>query len=173
MTCVSQKNLYEIPQILDRLADMKCKPRKAMFLPVLGNLGTGALNLIHYKEMIEQCAKLNLPFKTNFAETTESLLKEEHLREIPCYVGRVSFHIKANGDFYPCCLVGGEAISTQTDMRFGNVYEFSLEQIRKRNMRLPLHYFNFDSSCRNICQWKQMTLNSEAHKIVNCKISIP
>jgi radical SAM protein with 4Fe4S-binding SPASM domain len=173
MTCVSQKNLSEIPKILKRLAQMKNPPRKVMFLPVLGT--SGALDRKLYENTVEKQASLlkRLPFQTNFVESVSTLLKEQDIEWVPCYVGRISFHIKANGDLFPCCLIGGEAVTTQQAYRLGNVHCNPLEQIRKNNMALPRHYLDKNSICRKVCQWKQMALNKEAFESEKFKLSMP
>lgn len=170
MTCVSQKNVMEIPTILSRLAKMRCRPRKVMFLPVLGsdNLDRGL-----YKVLSQQMQKFEHPFQTNFAEDVNTLLGGSMCRAVPCYAGRVSFHIKANGDLYPCCLIGGEAVETVEKFKFGNVNETDLYTIRKKNMDLPCHYLREDSPCLKVCQWKQTMLNFVAHESRNVKISMP
>lgn len=78
--------------------------------------------------------------------------------DIPCHAGKITFHIKSNGDVYPCCLVGGEALPTFTDLRIGNVWQTGLARLLEL-YQPKKHYCNSAMPCRDICQWKQLGLN--------------
>lgn len=172
MTCVSKLNIDEVPELLDRLGRMKCLPRKVMLLPVLGSLGEHALDPDDFARLQSHIHRETYPFQTNLVENRNTLLDNPDLEDIPCYMGRVSFHIKANGDVYPCCLIGGEAVETQSKHCWGNIRKVSLEEIRQLHPELPCHYRE-GSPCRKVCQWKQTYLNVRAHTSDRFRLSMP
>jgi hypothetical protein len=86
----------------------------------------------------------------------------------------MSFHAKANGDWYPCCLVGGEALATQKSFCLGNVHVegYDLELLRKRYVPLA-HYANSESICSKICQYKQLQVNIAAEHAEQLTLAMP
>lgn len=170
MTCVTDRNIHEIPLILEKLNAMENPPRKAMFLAAL-NFKTDK----YFWEEYEELQRIPSPnVETSFSEDIGAVRKfmlSEESRKLPCYVGGVSFHIKANGDVYPCCLVGGEAIKTIKHMSLGNVKETSLAQIQKEY--IPLCHYSISRVCRDVCQWKQLNLNRIAHEASKIFLTMP
>lgn len=171
-TCVSDVNIDEVPAIIARLSRMKTPPRKAMFLAVLD-----------WKTAPDFWAKYSL-FKdmfwpanvvTSFSEDVKAVREftvSPEAAEIPCYTGAITFHIKCNGDVYPCCLVGGEAIKTRKEMAIGNVHRDRIEEIQSRYIPM-LHYKNSNSPCRQVCQFKQLHLNRLAHEASKLVLTMP
>lgn len=166
-TCVAPANVEEMPEIVRRLDRMVCKPRRANFLAVLDR----EVDQVFWKRYSFMSTELKLmrasgmvKLESSVAEDVQELRvwkNSEEALDVRCSVGAISFHIKCNGDVYPCCLVGGEAIVTRPEYRIGNVHsDFSLEEIRKR-YRPALHYKT--ESCRKVCQWKQCQINRLAH----------
>jgi len=173
MVCVSENNLEEIPEIIERLKKMRSLPRKVMFLPALGR-EKNFFDMERYESLIEKFTnQIDLPFQTNFAEDVSKLKKLYDISEVPCSIGRTTFHIKADGDLFPCCLIGGEAIDTHQDFCFGNVYQNTLQEIQNSNMSLPLHYSGKNSPCLKVCQWKQMAMNIATKNSWSKKLSMP
>ena len=173
LNCVSNKNLKEITNMLNRLTKMKSLPRKVMFLPVLGERIVPMLDMIQYKKITKELSQIEYPFEVDFMGSVPRFKKEMNIESVPCYISRVSFHIKANGRVFPCCLVGGEAINTQKSMSLGDIYQDSLDTIRKRHTELHLHYASKATPCLKICQWKQINMNVQAHQCQKTKLSMP
>lgn len=170
-TCVTDINIDEVPRILERLNRMEHPPRKAMFL--------AAMDFKLRDEFWKNYRKLSLicsPYvETSFSESVldvRNFLLTPKADKIRCYAGAISFHIKSNGDVYPCCLVGGEAIKTRKEMSIGNIYKNSLSEIQ-RNYVPEFHYKNENTPCRAVCQYKQFSINFLASKSENIELSMP
>jgi len=121
--------------------------------------------------------QLNLP--TSFGESIDKTRKMvndmEQVGNRRCAVGDISFHIKCNGDVYPCCLIGGEAIETQTDFRLGNYFmarDISRIMNAHRSTEIALFY-RWHKVCRDVCQWKQAEINRLAEEAGKTRVSIP
>jgi len=170
-TCVSDRNIDEVPLIIKRLNKMKNPPRKAMFLAVLG-LEVG-------KDFWDKFAKLkeisSPKVPTSFSEDVEwvrKFTKSEHADSIPCYAGGITFHIKCDGDVYPCCLTGGEAIAMHPEFVMGNALSEPLSEISKR-YRPTFHYKGKKGPCVSICQYKQLQLNRAADEASKTMMTMP
>lgn len=109
---------------------------------------------------------------TSFAEDPFAVRTQPDLLDVPCYVGASTFHIKSNGDLYPCCLVGGEAIGTREEYRLGNVWETPLEVLWRQH-KTPFLRYAIDGFCKTGCFWKQLALNVETHKAKSYCLSMP
>jgi len=170
-TCVTDYNIDEVPQIIEALNKLKNPPRKAMFLAVMDfKIGD---------KFWEKYARLkDIPshhVETSFQEDVQGVREfvvSPEAADIPCYVGGITFHLKCNGDMYPCCLVGGEAIKTREEMKIGSVHENTIEQIQ-RSYRLFPHYKSCNSPCQKVCQWKQLQINRLAHAASKVKLTMP
>lgn len=168
-TCVSHLNIHEVPLIIERLNHLPTPPRKAMFLAVLGRE-----NPPEFWKEFNKLKHIPSPFvQTSFAEDISSvraLCNSEDALGVRCRVGKITFHIKCNGDVYPCCLIGGEAVETIQKFRMGNILEESLEIIRGRYTS-PRYYTT--RYCREVCQWKQTQMNFLAHEAEKTKLTMP
>ena len=166
-TTVFPENIHEVVPILNQLNDLlslgQLKIRKAHFLAVIGDRGRLDLSTRHFwdewERIREHAKKLSLP--TSVSENPHAVreaLAAGLGRELRCWSGRSTFHIKCDGWVYPCCLVGGEALKTQQEFRLGNVHEEGLKSIFARNNE-PEHHYRDKPICTKICQWKQLQLN--------------
>lgn len=97
--------------------------------------------------------------------------------ETRCHVPKISFHLKANGDVYPCCLAGGEALQTQTEFCMGNwwndgihINEYSKKWIAQK---LYADVNGEKSVCWKICQFKQASFNQICEDGFNHALSMP
>ncbi len=89
---------------------------------------------------------------------------------VHCWASRLGFHIKPNGDIYPCCLVGGEAIEIQKEFLMGNIFKEKLIDIYKRYQ--PTRY-GMKPICREVCQFKQLQINQAGEYARKIKLAIP
>lgn len=94
-----------------------------------------------------------------------------------CWVPKITFHMKANGDVYPCCLAGGEALQTQTEFCMGNWWNdgIHVREYAKKWVAQKL-YAAVDgqpSVCWKICQWKQATFNQIAEEASQVQLAMP
>lgn len=184
-TCVTTRNIHEVQAILKLLAenftdrplpgDGNLPPlRKAMFLAVIGDRDTGSEAFWgQYRELKQRCRATFLP--TSFSEDVAAVrdfLQSEAAAGLKCYAGNSTFHVKANGDWYPCCLVGGEAIETHPEFRMGNYWTDPLWKILL-NHKTEAHYGCDDKPCSKICQWKQLQLNLAASEADGTILAMP
>lgn len=170
-------------RLYNLVKDGHCSIRRIMVLPGMG-LAKANENM-EFREKWRELAVsyrafMNTPdagaIPTSFAEDpflVRTALTEDTLSKVPCYVGASTFHTKANGDVYPCCLVGGEAVGTHENYRFGNVWQDPAEVIWRVNKVPLLRYADPESYCAAHCFWKQATLNVEAHKASRYCLSMP
>lgn len=170
-TCVTDINIDEVPAIIERLNRMKHPIRKAMFLAAIDfKLRPGFWE--KYKALSNiPSPHVELSFQEDVSFVRD-FLKTDEAKEIPCYAGAITFHIKCNGELYPCCLVGGEAIKTRREMAIGNVLTQNIEDIQKAYVP-ALHYANPKAACKEVCQWKQLHLNRLAHEMSKTTLTMP
>jgi radical SAM protein with 4Fe4S-binding SPASM domain len=173
--CVQDLNIREIPDVLEKFADIPV--RKLTFLPVIGDRGErhpGFWNEWRgWVDITKNASKL--PWETSFAEDPSFLrdyLVTEEAESIPCYAGNTTFHIKATGDWYPCCLVGGEALSTHPEMAIGNIKHDTIDTILDR-YEPECHYGDESKPCTEICQFKQFSINKAAHEATFVQLRMP
>lgn len=170
-TCVTDVNIDEIPAIVHRLNNMEFPPRKAMFLAVL-DFEVGSDFWRKYAELKALVSpRVPLSFQED-VEWVRGFTKSPESSRVPCYAGGLTFHIKCDGDVYPCCLVGGEAIKTRKEMAIGNVFEEPLAAIHRRYSP-GLHYADKESACVKVCQWKQLQVNLAAHQASKLTLTMP
>ncbi len=170
-TCVTDVNIDEVPAIVARLNEMKNPPRKAMFLAVL-DFEVGSEFWRKYAKL-KEIKSPRVP--TSFSEDVEwvrGFTAGPESSRIPCYAGGLTFHIKCDGDVYPCCLVGGEAIKTRKEMAIGNVFNEPLSAIHSRYAP-GLHYADKEGACVKVCQWKQLQVNMLGHEASKTTLAMP
>jgi len=171
MTCVSEGNIKEIPDIIARLNRMKNPPRKAMFLAVLGK----EIKEEFWKEY-NLLKRIESPrVQTSFQEDVmgvRAFCNSAEAEKVPCAVGGITFHIKCNGDVYPCCLIGGEAIKTQEHMKIGNINEFTGLPGIQAEYKAKCFYHK-GSPCSEVCQWKQVHINRLTHAAKRIILTMP
>lgn len=183
-TCVTTRNVHEVQLIIDTLS--RCVPdlRKAMFLAVIGDRDA-AKNRdemefwrqwdVAAHNALDWAANGRLPsvsFQENPAHVRRFLAENPGATEIGCHTSVLTFHAKCNGDVYPCCLVGGEAIKTHPEMAYGNLWREDLATVHARTSA-ERHYGDPSKPCSRICQWKQLNLNLAGHAATTTRLSMP
>ncbi len=178
-TTVSKENVHEVAAITQGLQEFfGNRLRKANFMLALGPRGThteetlrtfvlqraaatAALDLINH----------GLRLSTSFIENplwAEQQRMSSEMHNVPCSVRRGAFHLKANGDWFGCCLTGGEALPTQQHHCYGNYHQTKLESLHRYGPDgLPSgvgEYYG-DEACRSVCQWKQLSINLAASNV--------
>lgn len=167
LTCVVPKNIDSLADIVKSLEslDYRRRLRKAIFLPVIGDRGTTDASFI--KKWRQFCIDMRFrqgPFPTSCGSDPtamrDAMLAGEY-DDVPCVAENNYFHIKSNGDYYPCCLVGGEALPTKKDFCLGNITQTPLKKILKEIRELGhLRDKRYCTpTCRSVCQLKQLTMN--------------
>ena len=173
-TCVTSRNIDEVPKIIELLEGAGL--RKAMFLAVIGPRDSRRNDEDFWKKYdklkeLQHFGELRSSFAEDVVEVRQFCASEE-AKPVPCYAGAISFHIKCNGDVYPCCLVGGEALTTDKDFCIGNIKTNTLSVIQQR-YRPACHYANPKSPCVSKCQWKQLQINRIAHEASKTMMAMP
>lgn len=175
MTTVSPDNLGEIPRILETLAEMKMQGlnlHKAMFLAAIDHR-KGAQNTKFWEKWIEYSKTIwDIPvsFAVDDVFSTREFCQFGEASKVRCWVPNITFYAKANGDFYPCCLVGGEAVRTQREYRIGNFHTSNLETLWKYYE--PFYYYR-TNVCQNFCQFKQLNLNIAGELASQTRLAMP
>ena len=152
-------NIAELIPLARFLRD-NCQVRKLMVLPAIG--------VEHSEEFwrLWEFSRRELADRRNFVagftsmSESSSILKRDFDPTVRCWAGVCGFHIKPNGDVYPCCLVGGEAASTDVRFRTTNISEDFLATCQ--DWMLGYFYADPKLPCRRICQFKQYQLNLAA-----------
>jgi len=150
--------------------------RRLMVLPALGNRrGDHALDYWQawkdgVAEIRESYPELNLAAGEDSC-FVQAEIAEAESKKIPCRVGNVAFHLKADGAYYPCCLVGGEALHTHPQFRLGNFKESSLSKLYGDYVA-ELHYRD-SPTCQRICQYKQFMLNKLTADAATTNLAMP
>jgi len=179
MTVLYQENITEVIPILKALVRSRVRLRKAIFLAGIGDRSPKEDRYwVEYENLDTRLGKAfpnGLPFETSLDESVSwvrGYLSTGGGEGIRCWSGAMAPHIKANGDVYPCCLVGGEALQTYTDMVIGNINDESAEIIMRR-YEPPHDYADPDKPCKAICQYKQLQLNIAGEMAARTKLSMP
>lgn len=110
---------------------------------------------------------------TSFADdipTVRARCESSGVDRVRCWASKLGFHIKPNGDVYPCCLVGGEAAEVQKEFKMGNVFKLDLFDIYKRYQ--PTRYA-MKPICKKICQYKQLCINLAGEFASEVRLAIP
>jgi len=181
-TTVFPRTLDHLPEMLKGLQefyDSGVSLRKAIFFPALGRVKNSRTEEYweKWKEVADHLGELCPTLPTSFAEVTPEVMEvldSDRVENVRCYEGNIAFHIKPNGDYYPCCLVGGEALDTNIQFHLGNVFEpwESIETIWYKYVPKK-HYCGQDSVCRSLCQYKQLALNLVADEVKDHRLSMP
>jgi MoaA/NifB/PqqE/SkfB family radical SAM enzyme len=179
ITTVGPDNIDEVPKIVETLDALHLSGvpvRKMMFLPVLGKRAEGE-DASFWGKWAEYVGTYQ--FKagppTSFGENPAAIraeLESPAGKAVRCWIGSIAFHIKPNGDYYACCLLGGEALPTNRNFQLGCVVKESLRTIWQRHVPL-LHYANCDCECEKICQFKQYQLNRAAERAFATRLAMP
>jgi MoaA/NifB/PqqE/SkfB family radical SAM enzyme len=179
LMCVSDANIDEVGALIDLLTCVSDYVRKVSFLPVIGPRGRRG------EEFWEQYLQLAalwrgeqvVPFETSFADSvpaTRAFLLTPEAESVECHTGQSTFHIKADGYWYPCCLVGGEALKTYRSMRKGNVKHEPVDAIVSRLQATgPEKHYCGDKPCREICQYKQLAINVAGTDAAKTNLTMP
>lgn len=120
----------------------------------------------------------NLPEKPGFeiSTTNDNIcnLREyiAEAKDVRCWAGVLGCHIKCNGDVYPCCLVGGEAVETQEQFCIGNLRDSTLAGLQSEYAANPIKGYA-GTICPKICQYKQFTLNTIAEQASSVRLALP
>lgn len=176
LTTINEHNAKGLDQMLALLHHARQRNpryRKAIFLLELGReLPEWVLQEYQRAGEVANSLGMETSFGEDILETRE-IANSHEARGWRCAVGDISFHIKCNGDIYPCCLVGGEAITTQPEFRLGNfMIEQQLQPSRNKYRAKARCLYN-EPVCRQVCQWKQLHINKMANEVRDVKISIP
>ena len=69
-------------------------------------------------------------FKSNIDTIEKHFKRRKERAKIVCHINKFHWHVKRNGDAYPCCMTGGE-IGNDLDPQFlmGNLFEQSATEI--------------------------------------------
>jgi MoaA/NifB/PqqE/SkfB family radical SAM enzyme len=177
ITTICEENLCEVPAILSRLEKMVSKGlrfRKAMFLAAIDHRKSRQddkfWKVWHNFEQI----KTSIPtsFVGESVREVRAFCKSADAKDVRCWVPNMSFYAKANGAFYPCCLIGGEAVQTREEFCMGNFKDHhSLRRIWDEYE--PPRMYLAKSACRGLCQFKQANLNYAAEKAAQTIITMP
>ena len=126
-----------------------------------------------WTETVNQIRQIpGLPTNLNGLDTFYQEIHFDAFKSLPCRVGRFSFHLKANGDWYPCCLAGGEALKTRSALRVGNILEEDLKTVILRAHQ-PVWRVYDALGCQEICLKKQFTYNRLAEEAKNVSVNMP
>jgi len=185
---VNELNWREVPDIVAILATTK--PRKISILcEICENRGRQMELFGYYTQALDRVRRLqesnrHLTVPVSYAETAAGVYdykeREKSLLEVPCRVGTSTFHLKASGDVYPCCLVGGEAIPTRTEFKLFNLHDHYRGDPTTRfysgyflnDLGEPeLHYKK--EICRHVCQYKQLCFNLAGHQASKTRLAMP
>lgn len=183
LTTVYPENVSEMFEIYKTLSALgEGVVRKAIFLPVIG---TDRLDQKFWEEfeaqrrkIIEGRISLILPHNLDESENPQ-FVRERIEDEIegddyaPCRIGNLGFHIKSNGDYYPCCLTGGEALKTEKSFLVGSVHDSTLRYLHRLAFDPHGNFQRLPGMCREICQYKQHALNTAANRVANTRLAIP
>lgn len=118
-------------------------------------------------------AEENIQVPTSFADdiiAVRAQCNSPVVDDVRCWASKLGFHIKPNGDVYPCCLIGGEAIEVQKEFLMGNIFEQKLIDIY--NSYTPTKY-TMKPICRKVCQFKQFQINQAGEYAQKIKLAIP
>lgn len=177
ITTICEDNLCEVPVILERLEKLVAKGlrfRKAMFLAAIDHRKSKQDEKFWRTWRCYEKIKTTIPtsFIGESVKEVREFCKSAEAKEVRCWVPNISFYAKANGDFYPCCLVGGEAVRTIEDFCLGNFKaHHSLRRIWEDYTASLLYMAK--PICREICQFKQANLNYAAEKAAKNILTMP
>lgn len=179
LTTVNEHNVHTLPQIIETLTDYQksnARFRRAIFLLEIRERMPDEV-IMPFLEYAKWSSKF--PLNTSFGESplwAASMRETDLMRSCRCAVGDISFHIKCNGDVFPCCLIGGEAISTVADMKIGNIITDTLTSfgiLQNTHRRMQARYYETRPECRKVCQWKQVIFNRMVKEATDARLAMP
>lgn len=174
ITTMYPDNIAELQPLLFRLNNLYRKGMPLRKIMVMAGIGVELDDKFWYRwEHTRQWAEINLQVVTSFADNiaaTRMMCMAPRYSDVHCWASKLGFHIKPNGDVYPCCLVGGEAIEIQKEFKMGNIFEQDLKDIY--NSYQPTRYA-MKPICRTICQFKQLQINLAGELASKTKLAIP
>ena len=88
-----------------------------------------------------------------------------------CWAGLLGFHIKPNGDLYPCCIVGGEVSETLEEHKIGNIFSDHIANLYAN--LCPDYRYARHQACRDNCMYKQLQINITAEQARNTVLALP
>lgn len=177
ITTVYPETVEHMHAVAKAVNDLQCNEipvRRHIFLPMLGN-GKHTKQFWRMWDFKRRSIEADFPqLRTSFGET----LKPEHIDpSVRCWIGNVGFHLKSNGDYYSCCLAGGEALETNDLFKVGNYYKADADfgalyqaAVESGGCRC---YGNSRSPCREICQRKQYDFNRLRDVASHTRLAIP
>jgi len=180
LTVVTTKNASMIYSLGDALAETHKKTgaiRKWVLLPVLGARSKDiGLSMLKWDVLSRGVGTKQAQGRYPFPVGTEALVPSQlqgmmALAPVKkCYVSRLAFHAKANGDTYPCCMTGGESLVTQEEFCFGNLRKAGIvpELVREQAKLQPTTAF-----CQEFCQIKYYRVNRAAMEAEATYLSMP
>ncbi len=172
----NQCEVVSVIQCLDRMYRTSMPNiRKVQVLASIGSL-KGDLDNKFWdkwqtdKEFIAKTIDVPVSFCDEDIVETREICAAKETESIQCWTSRLSAHIKPNGDVYPCCLIGGEAIDIHESFKLGNIFENSLKKIYQ-SYPAKQNYRNV--FCKKVCQYKQLQINLAGGKAAGTILSIP
>ena len=176
ITTMYPDNIKELTALLWSLDNLYQKGLKIRKVIVMAGIGV-ELNDEFWEEwdktMLWALESLKVP--TSFGDSiieTREICNTLGIQTVQCWASKLGFHIKPNGDVYPCCLIGGEAIKVKKEFCIGNIFELNLFDIYKRHQALS-YYATQPKICRKICQFKQLQINLAGELANETKLAIP
>ena len=172
--CVSPANIDEIYSLIETVNKGYKFIRKIMLLIVIGPEDLSQEFFNKWETLVREIEVEPLDVDVSVSEDPRAVRKDlssGKYDKLKCRVGGSTFHIKANGDIYPCCLTGGEAIETVRAFRLGNFHSDGL--IRPLSFYARGCHYQKGSVCSKICQWKQFTMNKIAEEASCITLAMP
>jgi hypothetical protein len=85
-----------------------------------------------------------------------------------CWYGNIAFHIKADGRYFPCSIIGGEVGPTQDGFELGNINNTALHALWKSHTP-HTRYRECECHCERICRLSNYQLNAAAERASRMK----
>ena len=128
------------------------------------------------KERILENKDITVPNSFSESHDEDELLVRDvcaspELHEVRCWASLLGFHIKPNGDLYPCCIVGGEVSETIEAYKIGNIFEKHISDLYYSVK--AIHRYRTNQACRDNCMYKQLQINMTAEQALNTVLALP
>ncbi len=140
------------------------KPNYVTFFPALEREHFNYLDML---ANLGKCSKY-CRFKSNIDTVSKHFARRKPRTRIICYINKFHWHIKRNGDVYPCCMTGGEVGQHLSD-RFvlGNIFKQDAEDIYRDSFDI----FKGKNLAKNeickSCTQRYLMLNEEFDAFIN------
>ena len=174
ITTMYPDNIGELLPLLLTLDNLYRKGLPLRKIMVMAGIGVELDNEFWSRwRYTKQWANDTLQTSTSFADdipTARAVCNSPEINKVKCWASKLGFHVKPNGDIYPCCLVGGEAAEVQKEFKMGNIFEQGLVDIY--NSYTPTRY-GMKPICREICQFKQLQINLAGDLAEKVRLAIP